>query len=78
MTNGWMDDPEQFNTAYPYPSIAVSDPHFNHDLPVNCWGCNSQALTAERALIWLDMFGLNIQIAIKQIFHLSPTLNFLY
>ena len=53
----WMDDPNEFRTAYPYPAVSISDKHFNWDFPPNCWGSNSQALTAVRALIWLRRFG---------------------
>lgn len=50
-------NPEGFWPPYPLPSIAVSDPLFNHAMPPNCWGGPSQALTALRAPRWMLHYG---------------------
>ena len=55
----YFDNPEEFATAYPYPSISVSDPAFVKELPGNCWGGNTQALTSLRAAMWLPRYGRN-------------------
>ena len=38
-------------------AVSVSDPHFDRNCPPNSWASNSQALTAERALLWLRAYG---------------------
>lgn len=53
----YFEDPQEFGTAFPFPSISVSDPSFVKDLPKNCWGGNTQALTALRAVMWLPRYG---------------------
>lgn len=53
----WMDHPDEFRTAFPFPAVSVSDPHFDRNCPPNSWASNSQALTAERALLWLRAYG---------------------
>ena len=53
----YFDNPEEFATAFPFPSISKSDPAFVKELPPNCWGGNTQALTALRALMWLPKYG---------------------
>ena len=40
-----------------FPSVSVSDPSFVRELPKNCWGSNTQALTALRASMWLPRYG---------------------
>ena len=50
--------PEEFDAPFPYPAISISDPSFVKECPVNCWGANCQANTAERALLWLQDYGL--------------------
>lgn len=47
----------EFWTAYPFPSMSVSDPSFVKGCPKNCWGANTQALTLLRALLWMDHYG---------------------
>jgi hypothetical protein len=49
-------DPNGFWPAYPLPSVAVNDPHYNFK-PVNNWGGPSQALTALRAPRWFEPYG---------------------
>jgi hypothetical protein len=46
-----------FWTAYPFPSISVSDPHFVKSRTKNCWGGNTQALTTLRAFLWMEAYG---------------------
>ena len=53
----YFEDPEQFATPFPFPSVAVSDPSFVKELPNNCWGGNTQALTALRASMWMPRYG---------------------
>lgn len=55
----YFEDPMEFATAFPYPSVSVSDPAFVKELPNNCWGGNTQALTALRASMWLPRYGRN-------------------
>ncbi len=45
-----------FNSPYPIPSVAVDDPHFDKRCPKNSWGCNTQALTSLRAILWMDAY----------------------
>mgnify|MGYP003110994121 CR=1 FL=1 len=52
-----IKSPDGFWPPYPLPSIAVSDPAFDHDLPRNSWGGASQALTALRAPRWFEYYG---------------------
>ena len=47
----------EFATPFPLPSMSVSDPHFVRGTPPNCWGSNSQALTALRAVLWMEYYG---------------------
>lgn len=53
----YFEDPREFQTPFPFPSVSVSDPCFNFELPHNSWGGNTQALTALRALLWLPRYG---------------------
>lgn len=53
----YFENPEEFMTAFPFPSVSVSDPHFDRACPRNSWGSNSQALTALRAMLWLGHYG---------------------
>ena len=48
---------KEFFTPFPFPSVSVSDPSFNKDLPHNCWGCNTQALTLLRSVLWMEHYG---------------------
>ena len=47
----------EFWTAYPFPSMSVSDSHFVKGCPKNCWGACTQALTTLRALLWMEHYG---------------------
>ena len=53
----YFEDPREFATSFPFPSVSVSDPSFVKELPKNCWGSNTQALTALRASMWLPRYG---------------------
>ncbi|MBP5640318.1 MAG: hypothetical protein J6X55_12610 [Victivallales bacterium] len=46
-----------FCAPYPIPSVAIDDPHFDKTCPKNSWGCNTQALTTERAILWMTHYG---------------------
>lgn len=52
-----IKNPEEFWTAYPFPSMAVSDPSLKRDAKNNCWGYFSQALIALRCTRWMDAYG---------------------
>ena len=53
----YFENPSEFCTPFPFPSVSISDPAFVKELPDNCWGGNTQALTALRASIWLPRYG---------------------
>ena len=53
----YFTDEKEFWPAYPIPAMSVSDPSFVASCPRNCWGANSQALTALRALFWMPRYG---------------------
>lgn len=46
-----------FWAPYPFPSVALDDPAFVRPIPPNSWGGAAQALTALRALRWMDHYG---------------------
>ncbi|MBE0697704.1 MAG: alpha-L-rhamnosidase, partial [Anaerolineaceae bacterium] len=48
----YFNDPREFWTPFPFPSISAADPAFDSRLPENSWGGASQALTALRAPRW--------------------------
>lgn len=52
-----IKNPEEFWTAYPFPSMAVCDPSCEGHKPGNCWGYFSQALIALRCTRWMDDYG---------------------
>ena len=53
----YFKDEREFATPYPFPSIALSDPAHDTTYPLNSWGCQSQALTALRATLWMEHYG---------------------
>lgn len=53
----YFEDPKEFNPAFPFPAVSVSDPSFVSSCPRNCWGSNCQANTAERAILWLKDYN---------------------
>lgn len=55
----YFENPSEFLTPFPFPSMSVSDPHFDKTCPKNSWGSNTQALTSLRALLWLEHYGRN-------------------
>jgi hypothetical protein len=52
-----LHNPSAYWARYPFPSIALDDPKFVRPIPFNSWGGASQALTAYRALRWMDHYG---------------------
>ena len=46
----------EFLPDYPIPSVSVDDPSFDRGFPHNSWGCNTQANTMERALLWMPYY----------------------
>ena len=54
----YFENENEFASPWPYPSVALSDPAFDHTYPRNSWGSNSQAPTALRAMLWLDYYGM--------------------
>ena len=55
--NRHMKNPEEFWTAWPFPSMAVNSECIRNHAPSNCWGYFSQALTALRCQRWMDDYG---------------------
>jgi len=55
-------NPHAFWAPYPFPSIALDDPTFVRPIPRNSWGGASQALTALRALRWMEHYGKSIEL----------------
>jgi len=53
-----IENPEEFNTPCPLPSMAANDPTFRKEpFPRNNWGYYVQTGTALRTLLWLDHYG---------------------
>jgi hypothetical protein len=50
-------NPQRFWAPYPFPSVALDDPAFDHTASGNSWGGPSQALTALRAPRWMEFYG---------------------
>jgi len=57
-----ISNPEEFNTPYPYPSMAINDPSCEGHKDFNCWGYYSQGLIALRATLWMDKYGLSSEL----------------
>ena len=49
-------NPSGFNTPFPLPSVAVSDPSFRN-APENNWSGQSEGLTYQRAILALERYG---------------------
>jgi len=52
-----LKNPEEFWTAYPFPSMAINDPSCEGHPDYNCWGYYTQGLTVLRCTRWMDAFG---------------------
>ena len=50
-------NPETFASPYPFPSVALDDPHFRARPLSNNWGGMSQAHTALETLFWMRQYG---------------------
>lgn len=50
-------NPREFDTPYPYPSMAISDPCCKEHAKANCWGYYSQGLIALRTTLWMEKYG---------------------
>ncbi len=50
-------NPASFGTPYPFPSIAIDDPHFQGARLSNNWGGMAQAHTALETLFWMRQYG---------------------
>ncbi|MBR2345358.1 MAG: hypothetical protein IKA71_06190 [Lentisphaeria bacterium] len=57
--NRYLAPGKEFFTSFPYPAVSPEDPSFCKELPMNCWGSNTQMLTLIRALIWMPEYGKN-------------------
>ena len=55
--NRYFKNPQEFGTPFPFPSISLSDPAHDHSYPNNSWGGQSQALTAQRTILWMAQYG---------------------
>ena len=53
----YFKNPQEFGTPFPFPSISLSDPAHDHSYPNNSWGGQSQALTAQRTILWMAQYG---------------------
>ena len=51
-----LNNPDEFKTEYPYPSMAVCDAEKEHEKS-NCWGYFSQGLIALRCTRWMEKYG---------------------
>lgn len=54
-----IKNPTEFWTAYPFPSMAASDPSYRKHTDFNCWGYFSQALIALRCIRWMDSYHMS-------------------
>lgn len=54
-----IKNPDEFWTAYPFPSMAVCDPSVKNHVEGNCWGYFSQGLIALRCTRWMDYYGMS-------------------
>lgn len=52
-----INNPEEFATPYPYPSMAINDPSVDGHADYNCWGYYSQGLIALRSTLWMEEYG---------------------
>lgn len=52
-----LANPREFAAPYPYPSLAMDEPGWVKDRPGNSWGYYAQALTALRAMRYMDFYG---------------------
>ncbi len=52
----YFESETEFLTVYPFPSMSVSDPAFQRELPFNCWAANTQMLTLLRLLLFMDFY----------------------
>ena len=53
----YFENESEFLTPWPFPAVSVSDPSFEKESVMNCWGRNVQALTLIRCLLWMDRYG---------------------
>ena len=58
----YLNNPNEFDTPYPYPAVSISDPSWKQNLPGNSWGFYSQGLTSLRSLRWMDKYGFSDQL----------------
>jgi len=59
-----LHNPNSFWTDYPFPSVAIDDPGFCEEaMERNAWAGPSMALTAMRAMRWMDFYGKSIEFA---------------
>lgn len=52
-----IKNPEEFWTAYPFPSMAINDPSVEGHKDFNCWGYYTQGLIVLRCSRWMDYYG---------------------
>lgn len=50
-------NPLEFDTPYPYPSMAISDPCCRGHAEANCWGYYTEGLIALRTTLWMEKYG---------------------
>ena len=52
-----LKNPDEFWTAYPFPSMAINDPTVKNRAEENCWGYHVQATIVLRGTFWMDHYG---------------------
>lgn len=52
-----IQNPDEFWTPYPFPSMALSDPSVEGHKTFNCWGYYTQGLIVLRCSRWMDRYG---------------------
>ena len=67
----YFESDQEFFTAFPFPSMSVSDPNFCKDHPFNCWGANTQMLTLLRLLLFMDHYhrSEDLEIVLERFLH---------
>lgn len=57
--NRHIKNPDEFWTAYPFPSMAISDPSFRKHTEFNCWGYYTQGNIVLRCIRWMDAYHMS-------------------
>ncbi|MBR5528020.1 MAG: hypothetical protein IKV97_03380, partial [Clostridia bacterium] len=52
-----INNPDEFRTPYPFPSMAINDKGCEGHETFNCWGYYTQGLIVLRCTRWMDKYG---------------------